>query len=289
MTYVWDAIIGLQFQCTAEVWGSWCYDTSEGGNALAEVLAAGYGTWEAQSRHPYKENDQRFDLPSRAVVLDGGKSPREECEEAGGTWFEEDQLCEANPYEPGSPIIIATGDSSYKLSSVEDGVLFDINGDGVREQIAWTARNAEIAFLALDRDGDGYITSGKELFGNFTIPGESNGFDALARMTLESNGGIKRGSVSSDDPLFARLLLWTDRNHNGISESSELRSADELLSDIGLGYQTHNRRDGHGNLYKFRGWVHLRTAPGRNKTETPHEDVARRRQIFDVFLARVQR
>jgi hypothetical protein len=186
-----------------------------------------------------------------------------------------------------SPIVIATGDSSYKLTSASDGVLFDMNGDGMREQVAWTKPNAGVAFLALDRDGDGYITSGRELFGNFTIAGESNGFDALARMTMESNGGMKRGSVSSDDPLFARLLLWTDRNHNGVSESDELRPASEILSDIGLGYQTHNRRDGYGNLYKFRGWVHVRTAPGRNKVETPQEDVARRRQIFDVFLTTV--
>jgi hypothetical protein len=59
---------------------------------------------------------------------------------------------------------------------------------------------------------------------------------------------MKRGSVSSDDPRFARLLLWTDRNHNGVSEPSELRPASELLSDIGLAYEEHKRRDGHGNF-----------------------------------------
>jgi hypothetical protein len=95
---------------------------------------------------------------------------------------------------------------------------------------------------------------------------------------------LKRGSVSSDDPLFARLLLWTDSNHNGISEPSELRAASEFLSDIGLSYENHHRRDGNGNLYRYRGWVHIRTAPGRNRAKAPTEDEERRRQIFDVFL-----
>ncbi len=169
------------------------------------------------------------------------------------------------------------------LTSAQDGVRFDIDGNGVREQVAWTPANLEIAFLAIDRDGNGAITSGVELFGNHTLPGVPNGFEALGDMVLGTNGGIRRGSVSSDDPLFAQLLLWVDRNHDGISDSSELRPAGDLLSDIGLGYQDHRRQDEHGNLYRFKGWVHVRTAPGRNRAD-PDEDVARRRQIFDVIL-----
>jgi hypothetical protein len=42
--------------------------------------------------------------------------------------------------------------------------------------------------------------------------------------------------LADDDPLFARLLLWTDRHHNGVSEASELRPAHEVLADIGLAY-----------------------------------------------------
>jgi hypothetical protein len=69
-----------------------------------------------------------------------------------------------------------------------------------------------VAFLALDRDGDGQITSGEELFGNHTLEGSANGFEALQRTAMESNGGVRRGSVSADDPVYAQLLLWTDRN-----------------------------------------------------------------------------
>jgi hypothetical protein len=116
-----------------------------------------------------------------------------------------------------------------------------------------------------------------------------NGFEALRLLNLESNGGIERGSVSSDDPIYARLLLWTDRNHNGISEPSELRPARELISDIGLGYVPYARRDGSGNRFRFRGWVHVRTASGRNFAWTPNEDRDRRRYIYDVFLTTARR
>jgi hypothetical protein len=88
----------------------------------------------------------------------------------------------------------------------------------VPERVSWTEADSDVSFLAIDRDGDGKITSGKELFGNFTLPGVSNGFLALQGLAMQTNGGIERGSVSSDDPLYARLLLWNDMNHNGISE-----------------------------------------------------------------------
>jgi len=56
-------------------------------------------------------------------------------------------------YSPGSPILIDVGGKGYKLTSVDDGVLFDIDGGGTREQVSWTARGAENAFLAIDRNG----------------------------------------------------------------------------------------------------------------------------------------
>ena len=84
---------------------------------------------------------------------------------------------------------------------------FDMDGDGVLEQIAWTLPGEEVAFLAIDRDGDGQITSGKELFGNYTVPRIRNGFAALAKMATDLNGGAISGSLSADDALFGRLLL----------------------------------------------------------------------------------
>lgn len=124
--------------------------------------------------------------------------------------------------------------ANYPLTSAEDGVALDIDGDGDLDRVAWTRPNSNVAFLALDHDGDGRITSGRELFGNFTTPGASHDFTALARLAEETNGGARRHSISADDPLFARLLLWTDSNHNGVSEPSELRPASKKITDIGL-------------------------------------------------------
>jgi hypothetical protein len=112
-----------------------------------------------------------------------------------------------------------------------------------------------------------------------------NGFVALQRLAMETNGGVKRGSVTSDDPIFSQLLLWTDSDHNGISEPWELRPASEVISAIGLGYKVIPRRDGHGNVFALRGWVHIRTAPGRNDATSRTNDMERTRSIWDVFLS----
>lgn len=224
-------------------------------------------------------------LPYTHIYLNAGEpppSPEEACAAMGWVWNYETHECDP---PPNCPIIIATsGDATYKLTSASDGVLFDINGDGTPEKVAWTEPNSGVAVLALDRDGDGMITSGKELFGNHTLPGVRNGFAALIQTAKDTNDGIVAGSLSTADPLFARLVLWIDDNHNGISESSELRPIAELFSDIGLGYQLHNRRDGHGNQFVYRGWATIRTAPARNRATTPMEMKERGRMIYDVVL-----
>ena len=280
--YVRVWLVGVSFQCTTPVLSGTCYDKTEGGNAVTQAYRSAYGTADASSNHWYQVDGDYTNLQSQNITISGGDEPPPDT-----CW--ENATCPA-PYAPlgcpeCDPIVIDTGGKGYRLTSAADGVLFDIDGDGLLEKIAWTEAQAELAFLAIDRDGDGQITSGRELFGNVTMPGVSNGFAALRRMNLATNGGTERGSVSGDDPLFSRLLLWTDRNHNGISEPSELRPSAELLSDIGLAYEEHKRRDDHGNLFKFRGWVHLRTAPGRNRAKTPREDVSRRRYIYDIVFS----
>lgn len=267
--------------------GNHCKEDSDDGNAIVQAASApAYGTVTGFTAYSYKIGETTYPADKSngtSMIVNAGLSPEEECENRPGEWIwlEEEQLCSSD-----SPIVIATGkDQSYRLTSAATGVLFDIDGDGVPEQISWTASDSNVAFLAIDRNGDGKITSGKELFGNYTWPGMPNGFAALRAMNLDTNGGQERGTVSSDDPLFARLLLWTDANHNGVSELSELRPVSELLTDIGLGYQPHRRHDAYGNFFAYRGFAFDRTAPGRNAV-LPSEELSRRRHIYDVFLTR---
>jgi hypothetical protein len=154
-------------------------------------------------------------------------------------------------YESSSPIIIPLGkDRSYRLSRA--AVMFDINGDGQKDYIYWTREDSQDAFLAVDRDGDGRITSGKELFGDATLPGVRNGFAALRQLA-----GVDSGAVDANHggALFSRLLLWTDANHDGESQPEELQPASAVLEAIGLGYTNEQRRDGDGNLFQYKGWA----------------------------------
>jgi hypothetical protein len=178
-------------------------------------------------------------------------------------------------------IIVSTNpDSSYTLTSADRGVAFDVDADGDLDQVAWTETGTDVAFLALDSDGDGRISSGQELIGDRTLPGVRTGANALARLAEPGTWG----AVASDNPLFARLRLWTDANHNGVSEADELEPAADQLAAIGLGYTAHRRLDSHGNQSRYRGFVHLRTEPGRNRALTPEDDRSRRRYIYEVCL-----
>ncbi|HXA15666.1 MAG TPA: hypothetical protein VN380_01645 [Thermoanaerobaculia bacterium] len=170
------------------------------------------------------------------------------------------------------PIIFNLGDGSYDLSGLEDPVSFDIFGVGPRggkPQVGWTKRGVEIAFLVLDRNGNGVIDGGGELFGNGTLlrngQHAANGFDALAEYDDNADG-----QIDAADRIWQYLLLWTDRNHDGISQPEELqRICDSSITAIELRHHRINRRDGSGNYFGYEGLVH----EGR-----------RVRPFFDVFF-----
>ena len=123
------------------------------------------------------------------------------------------------------PLLISLDNnaSDYRLTSAEDGVLFDMFGSGLRRRMGWTAPDSDVAFIVRDLNGNGVIDSGAELFGNGTKRPDGsrfpNGFAALA--ALDANGD---GRIDARDPAFAELQLWVDRNHNGISDPDELMS-----------------------------------------------------------------
>ena len=179
-------------------------------------------------------------------------------------------------------LIVSTNPgSSYTLTSADRGVAFDVDADGDLDQVAWTEAGTDVAFLALDRDGDGRISSGEELIGDRTVPDVGNGVRALTELAAQPE---PLSTVHSGIPLFETLRLWTDANHNGVSEADELQPVADDLAAIGLGYTPHRRLDSHGNQSRLRGFVHVRTEPGMNRAVTPEDDRIRRRYIYEVCL-----
>jgi hypothetical protein len=264
-----------------------CKDEASPSNyfAASQAYTPGYGLANGLSLSKYHntDNDSWVTIGDvRVTELNAGEPPSGgsggECDE-GYYWDESSEKC----IPENCPIIVPTSKSQQiKLSSAEKGVLFDIDADGIVERVAWPENNG-VAFLAIDRNNNGQIDNGSELFGNNTLPTAQNGFVALAQLDREMGGPVT-GVLSAGSPLFEKLLLWTDVNRDGISQAHELQPAGALFSGVGLAYSDHHRKDGHGNVYRYDGFVQVRTAPGKNMPKSPEEDKARTIKVYDVFL-----
>ncbi len=160
---------------------------------------------------------------------------------------------------PTSPILISTANGSYHLTSLANGVVFDLNADGEPEATAWTEEASDDAFLVFDRSGNGLIDDGTELFGDYTPqpPSEDpNGFLALAEWDLAVNGGNEDGKIDASDDIFPSLRLWIDENHNGASETNELFLLPSLdIQYVDLDYSESRRTDPFGNEFRFKSKV----------------------------------
>ncbi|MFL6247517.1 MAG: hypothetical protein ACJ74H_15935 [Thermoanaerobaculia bacterium] len=152
----------------------------------------------------------------------------------------------------GCPIILNPSAGPWRLTGMDGPVQFDLDGDGHREPMGWTAAGDTLAFLASDLNGNGAIDDGKELFGIGTLlaSGEraANGFEALAQFDVNRDRVI-----DSRDPVWDRLLLWNDRNHDAQSQTDELLLiGDSAITALELEYRETRRRDRYGNTFRYR-------------------------------------
>ena len=143
------------------------------------------------------------------------------------------------------------GDGLETVGVGTNPILFDHDGDGVRTGTGWV--KSDDAFLALDRNGNGTIDNGGELFGVDTVLSNgqkaANGFAALA--DLDSNHD---GQFSSRDAHYANVKLWRDLDQDGLSDAGELVSlAAAGIASINLTSTAANTNLGNGNILSAAG------------------------------------
>jgi len=183
-----------------------------------------------------------------------------------------------NPTEC-SPLIIDLGQNGIRLTEPE--VLFDLTGRGQPQLLGWTEPGSSNGFLVLDRNGNGIIDDGREMFGNFTPmssghegPPAADGFVALGWFDRVENGGNGDDAITAADSVFENLRVWVDRDHNGVDTAGELESLDALgILSISLDTHTSERIDQHGNRFRYRATVMTERNGKRSHT-----------QVYDVFL-----
>lgn len=109
------------------------------------------------------------------------------------------------------PLILDLDGNGIDITSLKDGQLFDINGDGTLDQTAWI-KGAD-ALLALDRNGDGEINDGCELFGD--QHGAKDGFAELSKFDDNLDG-----LIDQQDGVFSSLvLLRADGSQQGLADA----------------------------------------------------------------------
>lgn len=173
-----------------------------------------------------------------------------------------------------TPLVLSFDGAPVSLRSDDGASHFDLSAkqDGTATRTDWPT--GATPWLALDRDGDGVISSGRELFGSATMLGNGtadNGFAALA--ALDEN---RDAVIDARDPMFAWLRLWSDHDGDRASTAGELRSLEEAgVESLQLQFVISPRCDARGNCEIERATFRFVDASGQ-----PHVGA-----IVDVHLA----
>lgn len=135
------------------------------------------------------------------------------------------------------PLVINLDGNIAGLS--DQKFMFDIDADGEEESISYLQGGS--GYLALDKNGDGVINDGSELFGTKS----GDGFADLAEYDADGNGWI-----DENDPIFDKLLIWA-KDENGKDELYTLKESgvgaiclQRAATDFSLNSQKDNTQNG---------------------------------------------
>ena len=239
--------LGLrESHCTGSIMGNWSISWSQNGNSrVATYLAAGHAIrdYECQKADEVSISPTESDYEEQQCFSDPNCDPYAPC------WSTPGCTC---------PILLDLDQDNFRLASATQPVYFDIDADGAVELITWTRASAKDAFLCWDRNGNGRIDNGSELFGNSTELADDSiapfGFIALAELDGLSRGGNLDGFVSPEDQIYSSLCVWTDLDHDGETDEFELQGLEEAgILKIGVDWATRSVQDRSGNLFLYHG------------------------------------
>ncbi|WLF84392.1 calcium-binding protein [Moraxella sp. ZY210820] len=188
----------------------------------------------AAKNHPV---GRLFTLGEYAAVMVGAYAKTLDWKEKmnAKNWQEEPNRSGKHYYYYDPLVLDLDGDGVETLAHKNKGVMFDFDADGLRHATGWVKDDDGI--LVYDRNADGTINDGREVFGDSTLKKDGStakhGFDALA--DLDSNGD---GYINQDDDAYKLLSVWQDKNQDGISQEDELKTLEELgIQSLNLAYQ----------------------------------------------------
>lgn len=144
-----------------------------------------------------------------------------------------DPLVKDIKYVMVDPLVLDLDGDGLEITPLSRGVQFDGNGDTIRTNTSWV--QADDGLLALDRNGNGVIDSGRELFGDETLLADgtkaAHGFAALAELDVggaaNATGGAGDGVFDAKDAQYTNVRIWRDLNQDGISQAGEMQTLQE--------------------------------------------------------------
>ena len=184
--------------------------------ASAAPRAAGFGV-EYDRRESYSESEQTTFSASGTVTTADGREISFAV-----------HLTMSRSYHEESQVSLRLGDAARKIDPLvlnfsgnaaqltDQRFSFDLDSDGDSEQINFVAPGS--GFLVFDRNRDGKINNGKELFG----PTSGDGFQELAALDSDRNGWI-----DENDSAFRQLQVW--------SKDSDGKDSLQSLAEAGVG------------------------------------------------------
>lgn len=217
-----------------------------------------------------KDGDRKFEVSGS--VLQSGTSKNlnvKYIHPAKGLIKDDDRDDDPDPEREYSPIVIDLSNDGINSHALNYTINFDLDNNGFKEATGWVS--GDDALLAIDKNNNGIIDNGSELFGNKSISDSAfsyinsslnNGFE-----TLKNYDSNNDGIIDSQDAEFDKLLLWQDKNGNAITDNGELIKLSDKVSSIDLNY-TNTDINNNSNTIK-----QTSTATLNNGTKVKADDI----------------